>query len=258
MSVASFDDIAELVLGFLEKARDAAGLILFEEYRKKHARARERVRLLGNQSHFARLPQFYGMSAWAAILSVDLRESTDRALRVGAQNTYIAMHVLLPTLAELVGRAGGSVVGLRGDGLIASFGLTRIDTGNPEPSNAEKGKAVQDASLAGRAMLEAVALIINPILDEEHIPGNLHIGVGIDVGRVVVTRIGIDDVQEVTVYGDCVNNACHMKPDQYVMLSAAADNLYPTSLHGRIRTVMDEDGENIRVIFPAELTMLKR
>ncbi len=86
----------------------------------------EEAELLGDLPRFADLGNGYGLTGWAAILSVDLRGSSDRALKLGAGPTYVAMHTYLPAMARLVNAVDAVVVGLRGDGLFAAFGFEEI------------------------------------------------------------------------------------------------------------------------------------
>ncbi|MCY2926338.1 MAG: hypothetical protein NT031_13025, partial [Planctomycetota bacterium] len=90
------------------------------------------------------------------------------------------MHGLVPALAFLVSECGGYVVGYRGDGLIAAFG---IDEFAHEKAISDNGRFVQEAACCGQAMLETVDGIVNILLEAWKIPGDVRIGVGIDVGQ---------------------------------------------------------------------------
>ena len=255
MAVAQFQDIFDLVQQSVDQATEAADTIKLGEC-KHYARGKVELSLLADVPRYSRLPQFYGVKAWAAILSVDLRKSSQRALRIGARNTYITMHALLPTMTVLVEKAEGLIVGLRGDGLIASFGLTELVGTGKELTGEAAGKAVQDAVCCGKAMLEAVDQIINPALEKKRVEGGLQIGVGVDVGEMVVTRIGWGRADDVTAYGHCVNNACKMKPSRDVLVTHTARRMFPTSGNGRVR--FSQSGTDYRVIFPDDMRMLSR
>lgn len=255
MAITSFDSIQDIVNGCLEAAIEAADVIKLSES-VKMTRGSARLSLLGSEPKFAKLPKFYGMKGWAAILSVDLRDSSNRAVRVGARNTYVTMHTYLPTMAAVVGKADGRVVGLRGDGLFACFGLTELRGTGTEVTPEVGGKAVKDAANCGKAMIEAVNEAINPALARAKIPAGLEVGIGIDTGDIVVTRIGLEDVEEITAYGPAVNHACKLRAHNAVVISNRAYQIFPTSKGGRL--TFQKSGNNWRVDYPRDMWMLSR
>jgi class 3 adenylate cyclase len=261
--IADFDDIWNFAEANLEEAGVAATTIQFsvEKYSSKHLQeggiGSIRAGAVGSEPEYAKLTTNFGMSAWAVVLSVDMRGSSSRAIRVGAKDTYLTMHTYLPTMAELVGRADGLIVGLRGDGLFASFGLTKTGK-NEKPVTSEVAEsAVSSATRCGKAMQEAISDIINPLLDGHDIDGDLEIGVGIDVGDIVVTRIGLRDANEVTAYGAPVNTACKMaEKTNDILMTNAAHDMYPTTKGGRMSFFRSSNG--YRPLFPADMVMLER
>ena len=217
-----------------------------------------RASTIADEPEYAVLETNYGMAAWGVILSVDLRGSSNRALRIKAKKTYLTMHTYLPTMAELVGRAKGKIVGLRGDGLFAAFGLTKsIGTGT-EVAPEKVKRAVQDATNCGKAMLESITEIINPILSDNDIEAGLEIGVGIAAGEVVVTRIGLEDANELTTYGPSVNHACKLctQGKNEIMLTPGAEKMFPTGKGGRV--TFHKKGDAFYVKYPADMKMLNR
>lgn len=219
-------EVAEVIGNCFEKANEIANnIIVFKEGVK-----RAKALMLASLPKFAAMPNNYGYAGWAAVLSVDLRGSSSRAVAIGAKRTFITMQTYVPTMAYLVGQAGGTVVGLRGDGLFASFGFTE------NPSSVTRhaaGEAIKDAACCGDLMIKTVAELVNPVLDRGGVGGGLRIGVGIGAGEIVVTRIGWEDAQEVTAYGDEINHACKVRGDNCVVLSDAAHDLYPSSPDGQ-------------------------
>jgi adenylate cyclase len=212
---------------------------------------RAKALLLASLPQFAAMPNSYGFAGWAAVLSVDLRGSSARANRIGARDTFITMQTYLPSMAFIVGKAGGMIVGLRGDGLFAAFGFKE----NPgKPGREAQGAAVQQAASCGMAMIQTVDSCIDRALAGGRIESNLRIGVGIDAGEIVVTRIGWEDAQEVTTYGECVNTACKMKADHGIAVSQHAWDLYPKSDTGRIS--VSREGDDLRLVVPPELLPL--
>jgi class 3 adenylate cyclase len=199
----------------------------------KHYAMTDNGRVLSNEPGYDDLPPYHGIKAWCAMLSFDLRKSSQRALEIGARDTYITMHTFLPTMLAVVAKANGIVVGLRGDGAIACFGLVETTTGNRvTPDQAEK--AVSLACDCGDAMVKTVQQVVNPLLVENEIKGNLMIGVGIDVGDIVGTNIGLGRAQDRTAYGNCVNNACKRSyGNDEVILTYRAQDMFPTNKGGK-------------------------
>lgn len=226
----SVEQLREIVSNSLSRAEDAAiQMRLDSGTDTKIAKS-----MVKDLRRFRTFSLGSGATAWGAILFVDVRGSTKRAVSIGPRKTYITMHALLPALAYVVEEYGGYVVGFRGDGLFAIFGLT--DSGY-NADQFDQGKIIADASSCGQWMIEGVAKVVNPALQDRECSGNLRIGVGIDSGRIVVTRIGFRYVDEVTAYGDAVNSAAKISSvsDSKVIVSAEVDRLFPTSKAGTIK-----------------------
>jgi class 3 adenylate cyclase len=263
--IAPFEDIYSFAKSSFNRAKLAAKAIPFAAIRNEHySRSKSasggdiRASLIGSEPEFASLETEFGMAAWAVVLSVDLRSSSDRAVKVGAEHTYLTMHTYLPTMGELVSRAKGKIVGLRGDGLFAAFGITKLEGSGKEVTSEVSGDAVQCATRCGKAMLEATSDIINPILVSGSVEGGLQIGVGISVGDVVITRIGLRDANEVTAYGPPVNQACKLcgKTSGEIVLAISAKNIFPTSHGGRVKFRQNSHG--FIPEYPADMRMLER
>jgi class 3 adenylate cyclase len=240
-------EVAQVVNDCFEKAWEVAeNVIVFNEWTK-----RAKALMLASLPRFAAMPTSYGYAGWAAVLSVDLRGSSTRALAIGAKKTFITMQTYVPTMAYLVGQAGGKVVGLRGDGLFATFGFAEDAR---TVTRVAAGDAVMAASCCGDLMIKTVAEVINPVLDQGRVGGGLRIGVGIGAGAIVVTRIGWEDAQEVTAYGDEINHACKVRADNCVVLSYAARELYPASADGQAYFV-PHAGDH-RLVLPANASVI--
>lgn len=263
--IADFEEMREFAEQNFDRAKIGSVGVPFAqlenrgEVHEQYQKSAKSIRasLVGSEPEYAKLDTAYGMAAWAVIASVDMRSSSQRAVRIGAEHTYLTMHTYLPTMAELVCRSKGLIVGLRGDGLFASFGLTKLTgTGRevtPEVANA----AITAATQCGKAMLEAVEEIIGPLLQKNDIDGRLQIGVGIDVGNIVVTRIGLRDAAEVTAYGPPVNKACKLcSKTTDILLTPGAESIYPTTKGGKMG--FRQTGDGFIPIFPPGTVMLER
>jgi class 3 adenylate cyclase len=207
---------------------------------------------------FRELDVGYGVDAWAAILFVDLRSSSWRAEVHGAKATYLAMHTYLPTMSYLVGRADGYIVGYRGDGLIAAFGL---DSLGKNPPDLDYGREVQNAIRCAKGMIEAMDDAVNPVLREGGVPAGMEIGVGIDAAKVVITNIGLREAFEVTAYGTAVNKAAKLSDcgNAEVIVAHRAKRLLPPSTgHHRWFARSYKTSDGMRVTYPADYIVLNR
>ncbi len=206
------------------------GTLLAEQYMAKSARA------LTDRPEFEELDTSFGKLAWAAMLCVDLRGSSQRAIAVGAKSTYLTMHTYLPTMIHVSSHFAGEVVGLRGDGIIVALGLKEVEKPlNNEIEPNHGSEAVRNAVKCGKAMIESIE-IVNSILKDADIRAGLEVGVGIDTGEVVVTRIGHLTATELTAYGPCVNKCCKLSNESSkICLTYSARDTYPQGKGGTAR-----------------------
>jgi class 3 adenylate cyclase len=136
-----------------------------------------------------------------AVLFIDMVGSTQRAERIGDQKMFVTVHAFLPAMTLLVHRLEGVVPKFTGDGLLALFGY--------EPSQTDLSRAVCHAAACAGTMRDVIYEIVNPEMEKVRIP-RMDCGMGIDAGKIVVTRIGIHQANEVTVFGDAVNQAAKL------------------------------------------------
>lgn len=78
-----------------------------------------------------------------AVLFVDMRNSTIRAQNVGAETTFLTMHIYLTALLEVVHHYHGKVIDIMGDGLMVFWG----GEASRQEDNMPKILAVQNAGL---------------------------------------------------------------------------------------------------------------
>lgn len=198
---------------------------------------------IGDDPDFADLEYGNGISAWTSILSIDLRDSTKLADQITARDMYLMIHTLLPTLAFVCENSEGEVMNFRGDGLFAGFGLKKISDAASEPTRFQKKEANKDAVVCGLRLIEAVSNAVEVVLEEDGVDVDLHAGVGIDCGHVTVTRVGWMSAGELTAYGSCVNEACHLSNARdEVIVSSRIEGLYPSGPGGILK--FDNNGGN--------------
>jgi class 3 adenylate cyclase len=227
--MASEDALFTLVSDNVDTAIQAYGKLMLSA---KFAALQER--LVADLPAQRALKLGFATKAWCAILFVDMRGSTNRAEELGPKATYITMHALIPALAHFVADANGFIVGFRGDGLFACFG---IEDDGRNPDDLDKSKTVVSAGKCGQSMVEAVNTIVNPVLESRRIKPGLCIGAGVDVGDVIFTKIGLAGAFEITAYANAVNRASKLANScqDYVHLSVRAEDLWPTSPNGKVR-----------------------
>ena len=268
---AYFQDIEEFAAEQFEKANQATKVIRFSKSASASAMTRNEMlserygsisaKALVDNPEFVEIETGYGKSIWAVVLAVDLRNSSNRAVKIGPKHTHLTMHTYLPTMINLAGCWDGSVVGLRGDGLIAQFGETELlkgDGTDVKPEVAEK--AAKQAVRCGKAMIETIEEIVNPLLKKNGIQGNLTIGVGVDQGDLVVTRIGHLTANELTAYGPAVNRACkYSDRHNQIHVATRVQALYPKGKNGKVKFLpVGGGGSGLVVEFPSDMQMLER
>ncbi len=171
-----------------------------------------------------------------AVLFVDMRSSTKRAQTIGPEKTFLTMHAYIPALLEVIKFYNGKVVDIMGDGIMAFFGGKK--------SNIAKVMAVKKAGLCGKDMLRVVDKVVNKILYEEEIQWSIDIGVGVDYGNVIVTKIGIQEFYDVKAFGDCVNKASkYSNGCNQVKVSKQVKEIWPSSEGGKMKFIPSDGGD---------------
>lgn len=170
-----------------------------------------------------------------AILFIDMRNSTVRTECIGAQKTFLSMHAFIPAMLQVVEHYKGHVIDLMGDGIMVFF------YGKDEGFTNEL--AIKHAGLCGRDMLIVVDKIVNKILLEDGINYGITCGVGIDYGKTVITKIGIENIFDVKAFGDCINKASkYSKVSNSVKVSKKVKEHWPKGPNGSIAFIADGEG----------------
>lgn len=177
-----------------------------------------------------------------AVLFVDMRRSTLRAQQVGAEKTFLTMHIYLTALLEVVKHYHGKVIDIMGDGIMVFWGGQAAR----EDDNMVKRLAIQNAGLCGRDMLNICKNVINPIIQKENLGPDIGIGVGVTFDSVIVTKIGINGSYDVKAFGDCINVASHYASDveNKVKVSKKVKNEWPSGKNGKIRFTSSGSGDS--------------
>lgn len=170
-----------------------------------------------------------------AVLFIDMRNSTIRAEKIGAQKTFLSMHAFIPAMLQVVEHYKGHVIDLMGDGIMVFFyGKDEGFTNNI---------AIKHAGLCGRDMLIVVDKVVNKILSEDEINFPISCGVGVDYGKTVITKIGIENVFDVKAFGDNINKASkYSKETNSVKVSKKVRQHWPKGPNGKISFISNGDG----------------
>lgn len=174
-----------------------------------------------------------------AVLFVDMRDSTKRAQNIGAEKTFLTMHIFLTALLEVVKYYHGKVIDIMGDGLMVFWGGREAR----DKDNMVKTEAVRNAGRCGLAMLKVRSEVINKIISSEELGNEINIGIGLTFDSVVVTKIGINDSYDVKAFGDCINIASKYSSSYNRMkVSKKVKELWPSSKTGKLKFVADNGG----------------
>lgn len=180
------------------------------------------------------------------VLFVDMRGSTERALKYGAKKTFLTMHIYLSALLAVINHYKGHVIDIMGDGIMVFFGGRR-----DEARNIYKFNAIQNAGLCGLDMIKITNKVINKLIEDNKLGSVIQIGIGIDFGSVVITKIGISNFFDVKAFGDCINIASKFasKGSQTILVTKTIKDEWPKGANGRIcisKTNIVKDGYTLK------------
>jgi len=135
----------------------------------------------------------------ATILFCDMKGFVPLTQKLGPEQTFVLMEEVLDILIPVVHRYGGTVNEIRGDGILALFGV--LDALEDAP---------QRAIRAAIAIHKEIADFSRRIQDERRIPPIL-LRVGINTGMVVIGTVSNDLRVQFTIMGDTINMASRME-----------------------------------------------
>jgi adenylate cyclase len=134
---------------------------------------------------------FTGERREVTVMFVDVRDFTPFAEANTAEDTVARLNALFEIVVPAVVDAGGHVNKFLGDGALAVFG------------------APNDLADHADAAANAALLIHRRVA--ERFGGELHIGIGINTGKVIAGTIGAGGKLEFTLIGDAVNVAARVE-----------------------------------------------
>jgi adenylate cyclase len=182
-----------------------------------------------------------GVRVDATVLFCDLRGSTALLEGLQPERGIAVLNVFLGAMGDAVDAHGGTLVGYRGDGLMAVFGA-------PLPQADHADRAVACArEMAGPALERC-----HRALRADGVERALRLGVGVASGEVMAGNVGSERRMEYTAIGDAANVAARLEGltkayGRPVLIAASTvgrlatadglDGLGPLVVRGRAATV---------------------
>jgi class 3 adenylate cyclase len=165
-----------------------------------------------------------------AAFVADMRGSTSHlrdsaGLESGIQRLYYETSGLLPALAKIVENHGGAVTEYTGDGILGFYSVG-------ESATSGELLGVVDA---GDECVNITSEIVNPILRQRYDLPPISIGVGIALGPVLLSVIGIANDLRPLGFGEAVFLASKLsKEENKVVVHDSIDKAWPVSEGGKI------------------------
>ena len=154
-----------------------------------------------------------------AILFFDLENFTTTSSKISNEATLFILNNIIPSLTRIIRHWGGTVEKNTGDGIMAILGT---ETRDPQTIARE---AVESAMAIRYIMLEE----IKKTLADQQLP-ILNFRIGIDMGEVLISRIGIKNMNFITVVGDAANRASKLQSLSRTNGISVGENI-ATNLH---------------------------
>jgi class 3 adenylate cyclase len=142
----------------------------------------------------------YAKRMEAAILFFDLENFTTISSTLSNEDVLYVLNIIIPAMMHITQYWKGEVEKNTGDGIMAIFGT---ETRN-------SFTIARDAIEAAMAMRYVMYNDIWPKLINEDLP-LMNFRIGIDMGDVLISRIGIHGLNHLTVVGDAANRASKLQ-----------------------------------------------
>lgn len=136
----------------------------------------------------------------AAILFFDLENFTATTSNLANEDVLFCLNVIIPTMMQVTRHWNGEIEKNTGDGIMAIFGT---ETRN-------SFVIARDAIESAMAMKYLMVEDIQPKLLAANLP-LMNFRIGIEMGDVLISRIGVDSLNYLTVVGDAANRASKLQ-----------------------------------------------
>lgn len=156
----------------------------------------------------------------AAILFFDLESFTTITAELPMERTLELLNYVIPSVMLIVRHWEGSFEKNTGDGIMAILGTETKDL----------GVIAQDAIECAMAIRYVMSNDIPPALSNAGLP-NINFRVGVDMGQVLIGKIGIHTHNFLSAIGTIANLACKLqtyaRPNGICIGETLARNLHP-------------------------------
>lgn len=136
----------------------------------------------------------------AAILFFDLEKFTPISARLSMEQTLELLNYVIPSVMHVVRHWGGFFEKNTGDGIMAILGTETLD----------RSIIAQDAIECAMAIRYVMEKDVQPLLASVGLP-HINFRVGIDMGEVLIGRIGIHSHNFLSVVGTIANLSCKLQ-----------------------------------------------
>ncbi|NRA80125.1 MAG: adenylate/guanylate cyclase [Pseudoalteromonas sp.] len=141
------------------------------------------------------------------------------------QRVFYETSALLPALAYVVEAYGGKVTEFLGDGVLAFF---RIEE--------NKEEVVRQSHKAAKVCIEQARGILNEVLYDKYGLPQIDIGVGMALGKALITLTGLDNNKKPIAFGECVFRATKSSSGRNTIeVDEMLYHAWPTSKGGKLR-----------------------
>lgn len=163
-----------------------------------------------------------------AILFFDLKNFTVTSSSLSNDKTLFILNTIVPTLTRIIQHWGGTIEKNTGDGIMAILGTETRDS----------QKIAQEAIESAMAIRYMMLIEIQKIMHQHELPA-FNFRIGIDMGEVLVSRIGIKNMNFITVVGDAANRASKLQSLSRTNSISIGENL-ATNLDGYLHQYLEE------------------
>jgi len=153
------------------------------------------------------------------------------------QRVYYETSALLPAVEQTIIFGKGSVTEYLGDGVLALFQVDKDDN----------HKTIREVYSVSKNIMNETLPIVNKILHDRYGLPPLEIGIGLSMGKTLVTLVGLSGNKHPKAFGNCVFNATKLSSERNEILTDEwLKKSWPTSSGGRLKfkakKVKDVDG----------------
>lgn len=141
-----------------------------------------------------------GRRMTASVLFFDLEDFTSVTADLTTEQTLYILNLIIPTVMHLTSHWNGVVEKNTGDGLMAIFGTETRDESEIANASFECAMAIKYVMVNE----------LGPLFDSQQLP-KLAFRIGIDMGEIVIARIGTNTTSFLTAVGSAANRAAKLQ-----------------------------------------------